>query len=401
MTSIRGGVTFVPGFLASGVHAGIKKSGELDLALIVSQAPSVAAGCFTKNRFKAAPLLVTLEHIRKGRGQAVIVNSGNANACTGRQGYRNAQKMVAWTAGGLHLPMQHVFAASTGVVSEPLPMEKIRTAIPRLIASLSGTGGSRAARAILTTDTFPKEAALKVRVGKVPVRFGAMAKGAGMVHPQMATMLAFITTDAVVDRSALRMALRAAVAESFNCLSVDGETSTNDMVLCLANGLAQNHPISKGSAAFKVLTASLTEICRVLAQKIVGDGEGATKFVTLEVRGGRDRSEAHRVAEAIARSILVKTALYGEDPNWGRVLVAIGACGVPVPEERVSIWIDDVRVVKGGVGLGRSAEAQAQKRLRRRQLRLTVDLGMGAVRLTYYTTDLSEAYVRINASYRT
>lgn len=398
---LRGGITSVQGFLASGIHAGIKKDGRPDLALITSQVVATAAGCLTRNRFKAAPLLVTREHLKTHRGRAIIVNSGNANACTGKQGYQNARKMALWVAEGLRLPMRQVFVASTGVISEPLPMGKIQKAIPKVIASLSSMGGHRAAKAIMTTDTFPKEFALTSRIGKTPVTLGAMAKGSGMIHPDLATMLAFIGTDVAIESVALQEALRTAVDQSFNRTSVDGDTSTNDLVLCLANGLAENPPIRKGSSALKTFTQLLTLLCQELAKMIVRDGEGATKFVTLQIRGGRSESEALRIAEAIARSVLVKTALFGEDANWGRIMAAIGASGVNVLPEKISLSVNGVPIARSGIAVGKRAEAQANRKLRQKDITLTVGLGLGKAEVVYYTTDLSEDYVKINAAYRT
>ncbi len=398
---LRGGITSVQGFVASGIHAGIKKDGRPDLALILSQSVATAAGCLTRNRFKAAPLLVTREHLKTHRGRAIIVNSGNANACTGKQGYRDAKKLAYWVAEALHLPMHQVFVASTGVMSEPLPMEKIQKAIPKVITSLSSTGGHRAAKAIMTTDTFPKEFALTSWIGKTPVTLGGTAKGSGMIHPDLATMLAFIGTDVAIESRALQEALRIAVDQSFNRISVDGDTSTNDLVLCLANGLAENPPIRSGTTALKVFTQLLTFLCQELAKMIVRDGEGATKFVTLQIRGARNESEALRIAEAIARSILVKTALFGEDANWGRIMAAIGASGVDVPAERISLSVNGIQIARGGIAVGKRAEAQANRKLRQRNITLTVGLGQGNAEVIYYTTDLSQGYVKINAAYRT
>lgn len=397
----HGGITSAEGFLASGIHAGIKKDGKPDLALIVSQVPAAAAGCFTQNRFMAPPLRVTHEHLKARQGRVIIVNSGNANMCTGKRGYEDAKKMADWIAEALHLPREWVYVASTGKISEPLPIEKIQKAIPKAIASLSAEGSLHAARAIMTTDTFPKEFAISYRIGKSRVTLGGIAKGSGMIHPNLATMLAFIGTDVAVEATALQEALQAAVDHSFNRISVDGDTSTNDLVLCLANGLAGNRPIQKGSKAFRVFTETLTVLCQELAKMIVLDGEGATKFVTLRIQGAKNEAEALKVAQAIARSPLVKTAFYGEDPNWGRIMAAIGACGVNVLAEKIGLWIGKIQLARGGVALGREAEARAGRLLRNRYITLTVDLGMGKAHLVYYTTDLSDAYVRINAAYRT
>jgi glutamate N-acetyltransferase/amino-acid N-acetyltransferase len=399
--AMQGSITSVPGFLASGIHAGIKKDGRPDLALVVSKTPATAAGCFTQNRFKAAPLLVTREHLKARYGRAIIVNSGNANMCTGKQGYEDAKKMAYWVAEGLKFPPHQVYVASTGVISEPLPIKKIQAVVPKIIASLSERGGHRAAKAIMTTDTFPKEFMLTSRIGKAKITLGGMAKGSGMIHPHLATMLAFVGTDAVIDHRALQTALSRAVDQSFNRISVDGDTSTNDMVLCLANGLAENPSIRPGSKEWKHFTQLLTSVCQELAKMIVQDGEGATKFVILEVQGARNEAEARRVAEAIARSVLVKTALFGEDVNWGRIMVAIGSSGANVSAEKISLSVCGIKIVKRGVAVGKAAEAKANQRLRQREITLTVNLGLGKTPFVYYTTDLSDHYVRINAAYRT
>jgi glutamate N-acetyltransferase/amino-acid N-acetyltransferase len=309
--------------------------------------------------------------------------------------------MAQWVAEALSLPIHQVYVASTGVISEPLPMPKIQKAIPKVIASLSPRGGHQAAQAMMTTDTFPKEFALKSWIGKTPVTLGGMAKGSGMIHPDLATLLAFIGSDVAIDPTALQEALRAAVDQSFNRISVDGDTSTNDLVLCLANGLAENRPIQKGSRELKAFTQMLTSLCQELARMIVRDGEGATKFVTLQVRGARNESEALRIAEAIARSLLVKTALFGEDANWGRIMVAIGASGVDVLAERISLSVNGIQIARGGIAVGKQAEAQAGRKLQQWDITLTVGLGLGKAGVVYYTTDLSEAYVKINAAYRT
>jgi glutamate N-acetyltransferase/amino-acid N-acetyltransferase len=269
------------------------------------------------------------------------------------------------------------------------------------MASLSSKGGHRAAKAMMTTDTFPKEFALTFRMGKTPVTLGGLAKGSGMIHPDLATMLAFIGTDVVIEPAALQAALRIAVDQSFNRISVDGDTSTNDLVLCLANGLAKNPPVRKGSRTFKMFAQSLTALCQELSRMIVRDGEGATKFVTLQIREARNESEALRIARAIARSVLVKTALFGEDANWGRIMAAIGASGVNVPAEKVVLSVNGIPIARGGIAAGKQAEARAHRKLRQRDIILTVGLGLGKAEAAYYTTDLSEDYVKINAAYRT
>ncbi len=391
----------MPGFRASGVSAGIKKGRALDLALLVSDVVATCAGCVTRNRIKAAPLIVTQARLRSGRGQTVLINSGNANACTGRQGIRDARQAAQWVADSLGISSDLVLLASTGVIGEPLPMEKVQRAVPRAVDALSRRGGRDAAAAILTTDTKTKALVVTGRVAGTPVTVGGMAKGAGMIHPDMATMLAFLATDAVIGQAALRTALRTAVAESFNRISVDGETSTNDLVLCLANGLSGTARLREGSSDFGRFVDMLRLLCHGLARLIVRDGEGATKFVVLRVTGARRPEQARRVAQAVAKSPLVKTALFGEDPNWGRIMAVIGASGVKVPAEKIGISFGKVRLVRSGLGQGRSAEREARRHLKGREVTIGIDLGCGRARFTYYTTDLSDAYVRINADYRT
>ncbi len=400
MKVVPGGVTAVPGILAAGMAAGIKKNGAPDLALIVSEREAAAAGVFTTNKVVAPPLELDRKTLRRGKGRAILVNSGNANACTGRRGYADAVKMAELTAKALHIPVGDVFIGSTGVIGKPLPMDRIGTAIPLLAAQLSRQGGELAARAIMTTDTIIKEAAVSDTIGGRTVTVGGMAKGSGMIHPNMATMLAYLVTDAEIPRGALQRDLRQAVDRSFNRIPVDGDTSTNDMVLCLANGLAGNKPIKPGSADARKFQALLDHVCLDLAKKVAWDGEGATKFVELTVTGARTESDALRAANAIATSSLVKTAWFAEDANWGRTMAAVGRSGARIREERIAITIGHVPIVRRGVGLGPDAEAQAHAAMKSREFTVTVDLGMGKSRCTVWTSDLSTEYVKINASYR-
>ena len=394
------GVTAPQGFEASGIHCGIKKSGILDLALLTSTVTGPIAGVFTKNRVAAAPVILDRRHLRQHRGRAIIVNSGNANACTGTQGLLAAQAMASAVAQGLSIPVNQVFVGSTGVIGRVLPIKLIKAGIPALIAQLSEKGGRRAAQAILTTDLRPKTIAVRATIGGRVVTVGGMAKGSGMIHPNMATMLAYLTTDAAIAPSALQRALKSAADQSFNCITVDGDTSTNDTVLCLANGLAKNAPIRHGTVHYRQFEQLLTQASQALALAICRDGEGVTKVVKIEVDGARTASAAKRVATTIATSNLVKTALFGEDANWGRVMGAIGRSGVLINPDKLTVRFDKVLMVKRGMGVGLVAEQKIAQVFKRREFTISVDLGQGQSRAHMWTTDLSYDYVRINASYR-
>ena len=396
---VPGGVSAPKGFRSSGVACGIKRNDQPDLALLVSDVKAVVAGVVTTNRIKAAPLIVNRPRLVRGTAQAVVVNSGCANACTGVPGVADANAMVADTARVLGLDPGVVLVASTGVIGARLPMDRVRSGIARAASLLSPSGGSGAASAILTTDTYPKEVAVRESHGRVTMTVGGMAKGAGMIHPQMATMLAFLTTDAAIAPRALRGVLKRAVDATFNTIDVDGETSPNDLVLCFANGLAKNPPISSGPLLTR-FEALVHLVCERLALMIARDGEGATKLVTLRVTKAANRAAAKKVLSAIARSPLVKTAWHGEDANWGRTISAIGNAGVPIRPDRIALRIGPVTVVRDGVGLGSSAEAEAAIILKQREFTVTVELGQGSAEAMIRTCDLSEDYVRINSSYR-
>jgi glutamate N-acetyltransferase/amino-acid N-acetyltransferase len=394
------GITAPLGFLAAGLHCGIKKPGVLDLALLVSERSGPIAGVFTTNRVVAAPVILDRLHLQHGVGRAILVNSGNANACTGRHGLAAARKTASLVAGRLRRPIHEVFVGSTGVIGRALPVERIVKALPALFDQLSAQGGKAAARAILTTDLTPKSVVRRTRIDGRTITIGGMAKGSGMIHPDMATMLGYLTTDAAITRKALHKALLSAVDASFNCISVDGDTSTNDTVLCLANGMAGNHQIKEGTPAFRQFARLLVATCEPLALAICRDGEGVTKLVKIEVRGAADVAEARAVARTIGTSNLVKTALFGEDANWGRVMAALGRAGVPLNPSRVSLSFGGVPMVRRGVGLGVGAEKRIAQVFRRKEFTITVALGRGSRRTHLWTTDLSYDYVRINASYR-
>ncbi|TAL10679.1 MAG: bifunctional glutamate N-acetyltransferase/amino-acid acetyltransferase ArgJ [Nitrospirae bacterium] len=400
MKVVTGGITAVTGILAAGMAAGIKKGDSPDLALIVSERDATVAGVFTTNAVVAPPLLLDRQRLRRGKGRAIIVNSGNANACTGRGGYKDAVAMAALTASALGIPPKDVYVGSTGVIGKPLPMEKLEAAIPLLAARLHHDGGEDAARAIMTTDTTVKTAAVSDTIGGRTVTVGGIAKGSGMIHPNMATMLAYLATDAQVPRAMLQRGLRQATEQSFNRIPVDGDTSTNDMVLCLANGMAGNRPLKPGSADARRFQSLLDHVCLDLAKKIAWDGEGATKFVELRVKGARTQADALRAAVTIATSSLVKTAWFGEDANWGRIMAALGRSGARIAEGRIAIMVGPVQIVRRGMGLGSDAEAQANAVMKAREFSVTVALGSGDAEATVWTTDLAPDYIKINASYR-
>ena len=398
--SPRRGVTAPQGFRAAGIHCGIKKPGLPDLALVVSERGGPIAGVFTRNQVVAAPIIVDRLHLRQGIGRAILVNSGNANACTGREGLAAARLTAAVLARQMGIPRHEVFIGSTGVIGRELPVRHIIDGLPRLLTQLSDRGGIEAAKAIMTTDLRPKSIALQDTIGGRLITIGGMAKGSGMIHPNMATMMAYFTTDASITKRALQQALTLAVDESFNCISVDGDTSTNDTVLCLANGTAGNRAITEGTTAFRRFLLLLTEACQALAMAICRDGEGVTKVVKIEVTGAASVSKARQVAQTIATSNLVKTALFGEDANWGRVMAAIGRAGVPINPSRLSLSFGGIQMVQRGMGLGLAAERRIAQVFRQKEFTISVGLGQGPHRSNIWTTDLSFDYVRINASYR-
>ncbi|MCS7040557.1 MAG: bifunctional glutamate N-acetyltransferase/amino-acid acetyltransferase ArgJ [Caldilineales bacterium] len=399
-TSHSQGVTAPMGFRAAGIHCGIKKGGIPDLALIVSDVAGPIAGVFTKNRFAAAPVQLSRLHLSRRQGRAIIVNSGNANACTGVQGLIAAKAMASAVAQGLSIPVHQVFVGSTGVIGRPLPIDDITSHLPTLIARLSSRGGKEAARAILTTDLRPKTVVVRDTIDGATVTIGGIAKGSGMIHPNMATMLAFLTTDAAIEPMALQQALTSAVNQSFNCITVDGDTSTNDMVLCLANGMAQNRPIQQGTEHYRAFEQLVSEASERLALAICRDGEGVTKVVKVVVCGAKTPAAAKRVASAVATSNLVKTALFGEDANWGRVMAAIGRAGVPIDPTKITVCFGKVMMVRKGTGVGLAAEQKIARVFKQREFTMSIHLGQGRATAHMWTTDLSYDYVRINASYR-
>jgi glutamate N-acetyltransferase/amino-acid N-acetyltransferase len=394
---VEGGLTSPQGYLASGISAGIKKKG-LDLAVLFSSQPSSAAGVFTKNRVQAAPVVLSKENLKLARGRirAILINSGCANACTGERGMHDSIICTQRLASHLDIDPSRVLVASTGVIGSFLPVPKILEGISSAVASMSSRGGNAAARAIMTTDTCEKSFAVEGKVSGKAVRIGGMAKGAGMIHPQMATMIAVIATDARIPPRDLNRLLHRAVDRTFNCLTVDGDTSTNDTVFLMANGASG--AVISGDRATSIFEEGLVMVCEELTKSIARDGEGATKFVEVSVRGARNFNSARRVAKAIANSNLVKTALYGEEFNWGRILCAVGYSGVPFDPARVEFSLNGIPVFRKGSPVN-STRARAERAMKMHDLRIEVDLAEGRACARVWTCDLSHEYVNINASY--
>jgi glutamate N-acetyltransferase/amino-acid N-acetyltransferase len=397
---ISGGVTAAGGYRAAGVHSGIKFK-NADLALVVSQPPAAVAGTFTLNKVQAAPVKLCRTRLAGGKASAIVINSGSANACTGPQGILDAEQMAQIAAQVLGVPEETVFCCSTGTIGKPLPMDKIKFGISLAAASLSEHGGDSAAKAIMTTDAVEKQIAVELLVDGRTVRVGGMCKGAGMIAPNMATMLGFVTTDAAVEQPALQECLLSAVQQSFNRITVDGDQSTNDTVLLLANGLAGNRPLNPAHPAWFLFCAAVTEVCRELAFKIVKDGEGATRFVTVTVKGAASDADAAKAARSIANSLLVKTSWYGGDPNWGRVNAAVGYSGAEVDPDRVEIRFDGVCAVRAGQKAPEFALKELEKIMAQKAFGLEVDLHLGQGSDTVYTCDCSIEYVKINSEYTT
>ncbi len=395
---IEGGVTAVPGIFAAGLHCGIKPTPARDLALVYSSVPATAAGVFTTNRIQGAPVRLSRERLRAGVAQAIVASSGCSNVCTGEQGLRDAREMTEVVAQQLRIPEGRVLVASTGIIGRYLPMDRIRPALPKLVKALSPepAGSRHAAEGIMTTDTHPKEAALRVETGGRPITIGAISKGTGMIHPMMATMLCFVATDLAVALDALGAALRRAVNGSFNRISVDGDRSTSDTVVILANGLAENRALARGDRRLRVFQQALDALTQRLAVMQVRDGEGATLVFDVQVRGAKTRRDAETAARAIANSPLLKTAMAGRDPNWGRVMAALGASGVAAQEDRIGIWYGEEQVAAGGKPKDGVRWERVKAELAKGEVTLTVDLGLGAAHDHVWTCDLTEEYVKIN-----
>jgi len=389
----------IPGFSFASISAGIKKSGAEDLALVYSEKTAVTAGVFTTNKIKAAPVKITVKRIASQRGQAIIINSGNANACTGRKGYDDASEMTVRAAEELGISPDLVYASSTGVIGRPLPIDKIRKAIPQLAKRLSPSYLEKIASAIMTTDTFAKISSKKIPIKGKTGTIAGIAKGAGMICPNMATMLCFIFTDIAIRPEALKSALREAVTGSFNRISIDNDMSTNDMALIMANGSLENIPLTKGNPSYAKFKNALNEITYDLARMIVEDGEGASKVVEIEVKGARNEAEAMKAAASVANSMLVKTALYGKDPNWGRIIAAVGYSGIDIDEENIDIYLNNIKLVAKGTGTGK--EKVARDVLSNRYITLTIHLNSGRKSAKVLTCDLTKKYIEINAHYTT
>ncbi|MCX8066134.1 MAG: bifunctional glutamate N-acetyltransferase/amino-acid acetyltransferase ArgJ [Candidatus Hydrogenedentes bacterium] len=398
---IDGGVCASLGFESSAVSAGIKnqETSRLDCALVVSREKAVVGGVFTTNMVKAAPVIWCKKVCERGIAQAVFINSGNANACTGEKGLIDVESTAKEVARLLKISEEEVLVLSTGVIGVPLPMERILKGVNECVKWLSPEHHLNCARAIMTTDTVPKEYAVAMQTNKGVVRIGGMAKGAGMICPNMATMLSVITTDAKISKSFLQSALSSVVSNTFNCIAVDNDMSTNDSVVVLANGMS-GIDIELNEEDKEVFLHALYLVCERLAKSIVRDGEGATKFVEIEVVGAKSRDEAKRVAKSVAVSQLCKTAFFGGDPNWGRIVCAVGYSGVPVDPNKVSLWIADIKVFEKGVPTVYEEELVANA-MKNKEIRIKVDLGMGGEKVVFWTSDLSYDYVKINANYRT
>ena len=399
LSAISGGGATARGFRAAGVSAGIKANGSPDLALIVADAPAQVAAVYTTNKVLAAPVVVSQEHLKRsgGTARAIVVNSGCANSCTGDTGMRDARAMAEDTARLVGCPIEQVLVASTGVIGVALPMDKVRAGLPAAFAALGADQGPAAARAIMTTDLSPKQSAASISIGGREATIGGMCKGAGMIEPMMATMLGFVTTDAAVPKALLDRALREAVDQSFNAITVDGDSSTNDCVLLLASGAGG---VVIDEASYGIFVEGLTAVCRDLALAIVRGGEGATKLVTVTVTGAASSVEARKAAKVIANSLLVKTAMHGGDPNWGRLICAAGRAGVSFDASRAAVTMGSLVLFKDGQPHDELAPAAADY-LKGAELTIGVDLGSGSASSTVWTCDLSAEYVRINADYRT
>ena len=395
----QGGVTAPQGFLAAAKFCGIRKT-KKDLALIVSEVPATVAGVFTQNRTQAAPIIVDKMQLKKSSVcSAIVVNSGNANACTGERGLNDAWNTVKGAADALNVPVEQVMVSSTGVIGQYLPMEKILSGVKELAGKLGRAGNKDVAEAIMTTDTRPKEVAVKFTLGNNVVSIGGVAKGSGMIAPNMATMLAFVTTDAVISQALLSKALKAATNRSFNRITVDGDMSTNDQVLVLANGLAKNQAFGENSEEYHLFSAALEYVLIKLAKMIARDGEGATKLIEVLVKGARSEEEAVQAANAVANSNLVKTAIHGADANWGRVLAAVGYSGIEFNPDEVEVSFNDLPILKRNYEIVFDEE-NAKQTLSRDTVVISIDLNQGSQAARFWTCDLTKEYVHINASYR-
>lgn len=394
------GVTFAKGFTAAGVKAGIKKSGNLDVAVIYTKTQAVVAGTFTQNKVAAAPVYVSKEVVATGTAHAIVANAGCANACTGQQGLDDAHKMAQIAADELGVNADDVIVGSTGVIGVSLPMDKLEAGIKDAVANLSADGSGNAGRAIITTDTHSKSVTCEFELSGKTVRMGAIAKGSGMIRPNMATMLCYITTDIAIDQALLQKAVSGCVEKSFNMISVDGDMSTNDMVIVLANGEANNAKITEENADYQIFFDKLMMLCTELAKQIAADGEGASKFLTINVKGAKSFADAKTVGMAIANSPLVKTAFFGEDPNWGRVICAVGYSGADMLPEKTVVKFGGITIFANGTGATYDEKALAHV-MKEKDIVIDIELNMGQEDATVWSCDLSYEYVKINGEYHT
>ncbi|UCB57171.1 MAG: bifunctional glutamate N-acetyltransferase/amino-acid acetyltransferase ArgJ [Candidatus Omnitrophota bacterium] len=395
MKIIEGGITAPKGFTSGGVHCGIKYRNK-DLSLIYSKAPCLGCGLFTQNKVQAAPVKITRAHLKNNKAQAIIANSGNANCCTGEQGLKDARRICKVVADKLGISPSDVLVASTGIIGKRLPMERMEKAIPALLDRLSNERSLEAAHAIMTTDTKPKQISVELNLGSAKVRIGAIAKGAGMLQPHLATMLAFISTDAKIDKTRLQKALKEAVDNSFNLITVEGDTSTNDMVLMLANGLSGNKKLN--AKEFMLFQQALNFVCLSLAKMLIKDAEGATKFAQIKVEQAKNITQAKQVAFKVANSALVKTALFGSNPNWGRIAAAAGCADSAIKADRLDIYLDGLKVLQKGV-VSKVDRQRLNESFKKDEIEIKINLGLGKSATRVFTCDLSGKYVKINARY--
>ena len=394
------GVTFAKGFTAAGVKAGIKKSGNLDVAVIYTKTQAVVAGTFTQNKVAAAPVYVSKEVVATGTAHAIVANAGCANACTGQQGLDDAHKMAQIAADELGVNADDVIVGSTGVIGVNLPMDKLEAGIKDAVANLSTDCCDNSGRGIITTDTHSKSVTCEFELSGKTVRMGAIAKGSGMIRPNMATMLCYITTDIAIDQALLQKAVSGCVEKSFNMISVDGDMSTNDMVIVLANGEANNAKITEENADYQIFFDKLMMLCTELAKQIAADGEGASKFLTINVKGAKSFADAKTVGMAIANSPLVKTAFFGEDPNWGRVICAVGYSGADMVPEKTVVKFGGITIFANGTGATYDEKALAHV-MKEKDIVIDIELNMGQEDATVWSCDLSYEYVKINGEYHT
>lgn len=394
-------ITDVKGFKCWGAHIGIK-SKRRDLAIIYSEKECSAAAVFTRNKVFAEPVRLSRENIKSGIAQAIVINSGNANACTGKQGFEGAMAMAKTTSDLLQIPLESVIVSSTGIIGEPFPTEKVVTGIKENISKLTkrSIAGSLTANAILTTDTFPKEGFIEFKVDDKEINMAGIAKGSGMIHPNMGTMLGFIVCDIAIDSKLLNEALKTITEDTFNMINVDGDTSTNDMVAVLCNGMAGNKIITKKDQNYLTFYEKLENMCKHLAKLIVSDGEGATKFIEYEVNGAKDNEEAKKIVKTISDSKLVQTAIFGQDPNWGRIVAAAGRSGADIELEKVDLWVCKIMLLENGQPISTNKKTLKRK-MKESEIYVKLDLKLGKGKAIGWGADISYEYIRINAEYTT